>query len=488
MTDIRIIVPLGVRNPSPSSIEWPAQDAWPGVIPSVRNRNPSTGTISAGRGFGSGGADGAVGRNCYSSFNIGTQVGTTPDIYHVTNRNSSGAGSLQQVWDQETGFRMAVFDVAGRFPITSNNFVDSGGLWIAGQTAPGDVLIDHTVVGKSLRIRAGDVFMQHIILWHSALPEFPGQDAGNNDNTLIVSPDGANPDFSNLLMDHCMFGGGTDQVMLLNDGVDNVTIVDSLICCPRGKDPEETQGANFHQYNMTIGGNSASEDANFVSMIGCVFIDGDLRNPQAIIENASFVNCLSYNRDGLGITLRGKDTEDMNHKLNVIGCIDRRGADFGGNAHVVSIGRGDGTQDFGVGSELHVDDCTDNVTTVTDSWDSVNDPNNQESAVRSNVIVTAGYPVGLKAAVVSTLSVADQLTLILQNNGPRPNARVTDVQDIYDRIINDTGQRETDYAAPTVSNTSGAYTEPGSPHTEGVESGRSVIMEDILKKGEDLYV
>ena len=467
---------------------WPVQDAWPGIIPSVRNRNGS-GVTAAGRGFGAGGADGAAGRHAYRQFNVGAQTGTAPAIYHVTTRNSTGAGSLREGIDQETGPRIIVFDVGGQFDITNNNYIDSGDIWIAGQTAPSQVVINQTVVGKSQRIRAGNVFIQHCIIWHSALPEFPGQDAGNNDNVYIMDPQ-INPDFSNVLFSNCSFGGGTDQVFLINDGCTNITFADCLFYCPRGKDPAESVGNNFHQYVMNIGGNSSGESPNFVSMIGCVFEDGFSRCPQAVIENAAFVNLLIYNREEHGLVLRGKSTEDMTHKINVVGVWDRRGADYDGTFQTgcVSLGRINGAQSFDTNSEIYVTDCVNDVTTVVDEWDVVGDPDSQEGDVRVNSEIAVSWPTGLVAASMRDESIADRLTLMTQNVGPRPNARITHTQDVIDDIVNGTGSRQADYAIPVGSDTSSAYSEPGNPHTQGSESGRSVIEEDLLDKAEAFLV
>src|SRR6185503_19750757 len=56
-------------------------------------------------------------------------------VYHVTNLNNSGTGSLRDAVSAPN--RIVVFDVAGVIKITSR-IVVSGNIYIAGQTAPGE--------------------------------------------------------------------------------------------------------------------------------------------------------------------------------------------------------------------------------------------------------------------------------------------------------------------------------------------------------------
>lgn len=86
-------------------------------------------------------------------------------VYHVTNLNDSGAGSLRT--GVGTANRTIVFDVSGTIILNSLLAISKTNLTIAGQTAPGDgitiagetVSIQNTrnVIIRYLRVRAGDI-------------------------------------------------------------------------------------------------------------------------------------------------------------------------------------------------------------------------------------------------------------------------------------------------------------------------------------------
>jgi hypothetical protein len=88
------------------------------------------------------------------------------DVYHVTNLDDSGPGSLRQGVRTATGPRTIVFDLSGTIELKSDLVVEKSCLTIAGQTAPGDgiCLKDHTfklrkvshIIVRYLRIRLGD--------------------------------------------------------------------------------------------------------------------------------------------------------------------------------------------------------------------------------------------------------------------------------------------------------------------------------------------
>jgi len=445
---------------------WPAQDAWAGVVPAVRNRNGS-GVTAAGRGFG------MDTRHAYAQWNVSAQTGTSPTIVHVTTRDATGTGSLRNALEVSTGPRVIVFDLGGDFQFDQTVRMADGDIWLAGQTAP--ALVNILTDANFFQVRDGDIFFQHVSVWNNGdINDWTVQD--------IVRPramdmnDGASNNWSKVVIDHCFFGGATDQIFNLDEG-DQITIIDSLIALPRG----------LTTFNHAYGGiwGDGSDPSTDVSSIGVVWAFNSRRCPKWQVENGTIANNLYYESDKAALELDGQDSDGfLTMTLNLVGnrWLDQPSD---GEIFLYQTSLGDTLK---TDSQLYLNDNL-GPRFVSDEWDIVTDSDNQGSGsptVRDDSLVTAAWPTGLVAAANRSVSEADFITLCTQNCGPRPNARSTYIQDIFDDVINSTGSQSDDYTAPTVTEVSTTFVAVSNPHQESGSTGRTNLEVQILDSGEGL--
>jgi len=120
------------------------------------------------------------------------------DVYHVTNLQDAGPGSLRDGLQTATGPRTIVFDVSGNIELKTPLKLTASNITIAGQTAPGDGVCvkDQTfqiakashIIVRYMRFRLGD----------ENKPEQSGPDCVNTN------------DVSDLIFDHISVSWGID--------------------------------------------------------------------------------------------------------------------------------------------------------------------------------------------------------------------------------------------------------------------------------------
>jgi hypothetical protein len=156
---------------------------------------------------------GAEGEGMYS---LGGRCG---DVYHVTNTNDSGKGSLRE-GVSGSGARTVVFDTGGIISLKSALKITRSNLTIAGQTAPGDGIVirnfqtdaraNHLVI-QHVRFRAGDLSKKD-----------SSSGSGFTEDSLTVNG-------SFIILDHVSASWGIDENASGGSAFDHLTVQYSVI-------------------------------------------------------------------------------------------------------------------------------------------------------------------------------------------------------------------------------------------------------------------
>lgn len=141
--------------------------------------------------------------------------GRTGSVYHVTNLNDSGTGSLRDAVSQPN--RIVVFDVAGVIKLNSI-IVFKNNLYVAGQTAPGEGI---TVYGGRVSFSGASNTIVRYMRFRL------GHAAGQVDCAGAANG-------HDMIFDHCSFGWGGDETFSLNPdgkngGLYNITLSNSIM-------------------------------------------------------------------------------------------------------------------------------------------------------------------------------------------------------------------------------------------------------------------
>lgn len=234
----------------------------------------------------------------WGRFAKGARTSSSPTVYHVTNLNDSGSGSLRDAVSQ--GNRIIVFDVSGVIKISSR-IVFSSNIYVAGQTAPGEGV---TVYGNGVSFSGAS----NIICRYLRIRMGHGGDSGKDCAGISRG--------TNMIFDHCSFSWGLDETFSINpDGGGDLHSI-TLMNCIFG------QGLMTH----SAGGLMQTDS---VTLYRNLYIDNSTRNNKVKGRN-QYVNNVVYNWSN-GCYIMGGDSEGQSY-CNIESNLFINGPAKGGSA------------------------------------------------------------------------------------------------------------------------------------------------------------
>lgn len=207
------------------------------------------------------------------------------DVYHVTNLNASGAGSLANgfVGVPSTG-RTIVFDVSGYIPISGTLTCNAANVTIAGQTAPGDGI---GVRNGTFRLVRSDCIIRFI-----RFRDGNSADAVNVDGTA-----------TNTLFDHCdMMLSNDENFSSFNTPPENLTFQWSM-----------------NSWGMETHSAGGLWDQHHATAHHTLWSHNHTRNPKARPDGClDWINNVTFDWD-IGFIM-GDSSTPANWRANVRGC------------------------------------------------------------------------------------------------------------------------------------------------------------------------
>ena len=224
--------------------------------------------------------------------------GRTGSVYHVTNLNDSGTGSLRDAVSQPN--RIVVFDVSGVIRISSR-IVFAKNLYVAGQTAPGEGV---TVYGDGVSFSGADNIIVRYMRFRMGA-------VGSKDKDCAGISNG-----QNMIFDHCSFAWGQDENFSINwdnkgTAPQNITLQNSIV----------GQGLMTHSAGGLM-------QADNITLYRLLLVDNSTRNFKVKGIN-QYANNLVYNWKNAAYNMGG-DSEGTSY-ANIESNLFINGPAVGGN-------------------------------------------------------------------------------------------------------------------------------------------------------------
>ena len=229
---------------------------------------------------------GAEGGGMYTT---GARGDSSPEIYHVTNLNDSGSGSLRDAIS-EPG-RIVVFDVAGTINLTNYLRFSQPNITVLGQTAPGDGIC---VSGAPTTINADNIIIRYMRfrmgVYDEANKKYDDDAFGGISQT------------SDLIVDHSSMSWSTDECVSVY-AIKNSTIQWCIITEPLNTSIHYEGGKlQQHGYGGIWGGSPATFHHNLLAHHSnrTPRLCGSRYSNREDMEKADLCNNVIYNWTGEG--------------------------------------------------------------------------------------------------------------------------------------------------------------------------------------------
>ncbi len=242
----------------------------------------------------------------------GTFTGAAPaggwfssaSIYHVTNLNDSGAGSLRNAFVENSVNKIIVFDVGGTINLTSGSLdiKNLSNYYIAGQTAPSPI----TIYGDTTQLtHSSGKVNSNVILRYMSFRK----GTGDGEDAITFAGSGTG---TNLILDHVSASWSEDENLSVTNNNTNVTVQYSMI---------NDALVNNHAYGSLL---RAKIDSN-VSLHHNLYANNASRQArfgsyESHLLTADFRNNVVYNwRDRASYTGGSSEAEQEFSDVNYVG-------------------------------------------------------------------------------------------------------------------------------------------------------------------------